>query len=207
VNDPFNVGALDFSKLDGILPAVVQDDTTGEVLMVGFMNREAVEKTLHDRKATFWSRTKKRLWQKGETSGHELQVVHVTADCDNDSLLIRAIPAGPTCHTGSRSCFGVETSPSLPVMHLLEDIVRKRRIERPQGSYTTKLFDEGTPRIAQKVGEEGVETVIAALQGDNDSLRRETADLVYHLTVLLAERGLGWKDVERELEGRMKDRG
>lgn len=197
------IDTLDFEKLDGLVPAVVQHAQTGEVLMVGFMNRDAVAATLRDRTVTFWSRTRQTLWKKGETSGHTLEVVDVTADCNHDALLIRAQPHGPTCHTGDRTCFSGAPAASSATIGRLEEIVLERRARMPEGSYTTTLFREGTTRIAQKVGEEAVETVLAAIQRDNAGLTSEATDLLYHLTVLLVDRGLRWDDIARELQRRM----
>ena len=196
------IETLRFDKLQGLLPAVVQDAGSGEVLMVGFMNREAVEATLRDGFVTFWSRARQALWRKGETSGHTLKVVEVTPDCDHDTLLIRARADGPTCHTGSRTCFPDAPANPWSTLAALEDTVRARQAAMPEGSYTTTLFMDGTGRIAQKVGEEAVEVVVAAVQGDRKALTGEAADLVYHLTVLLTDRGLSWGEVLNELKGR-----
>ena len=199
------IDKLNFEKLGGLIPAVVQDSATNCVLMVGFMNREALEKTLADRRVTFWSRTRKRLWQKGETSGNYLEFVSAAADCDNDSLLVKAVPHGPVCHTGSFTCFGEESpSGNTDVLRILEGTIRDRKSKMPEGSYTTKLFREGTPRIAQKVGEEGVEVAIAAVLGDSNRLKEESADLLYHLLVLLQEKGIPLETVKEELRRRMK---
>jgi phosphoribosyl-ATP pyrophosphohydrolase/phosphoribosyl-AMP cyclohydrolase len=203
---------LNFEKLGGLVPAIVQDIKTSQVLMVGFMNREALEKTLSDKKVTFWSRTKQRLWQKGETSGNFLEFVSVTSDCDNDSLLIKAIPHGPVCHTNKFTCFGEDKIQDEPdssedvvnILRRLEEIIRVRRQTMPEGSYTAKLFSEGTPRIAQKVGEEGVEVAIASVLGDNKRLTEESADLLYHLLVLWQQQGITLAEVIEELRRRMK---
>lgn len=198
------IDKLNFSKLGGLIPAIIQDANTQQVLMVGFMNRDAVEKTLTERKTIFWSRTKQRLWQKGETSGNMLEVVSVETDCDSDALLIKAIPRGPVCHTGTYTCFGEQSSKSSgDVFGQLEGIVRSRQEQMPEQSYTAKLFQAGTPRIAQKVGEEAVEIVVAAMQNDAIALKAESADLLYHLIVLLREKGLSLNDVAEELRGRM----
>lgn len=201
------IDSLQFDKLQGILPAVVQDADSGDVLMVGFMNRHAVEATLRDGLVTFWSRRRQMLWRKGETTGHTLAVVDVTPDCDRDTLLVRARPNGPTCHTGDRTCFPDAPAPSWTMLAELERTVHERRASLPEGSYTTTLFKAGTGRIAQKVGEEAVETVVAAMQGDRSALIGEAADLLYHLTVLLAERNCSWGDVLSELRGRRSDAG
>ena len=199
------IDQLNFGKLNGLIPAIIQDASSDQVLMIGFMNREAVQKTLQERRVTFWSRTRQRLWQKGETSGNILEVSSILIDCDGDALLVRANPTGPVCHTGSHTCFGEEKSgASSAVLDKLENIIRERRQQMPEESYTAKLFREGTPRIAQKVGEEAVETVIAAVQGNSDALKEESADLLYHLLVLLQERGLNIGDVTSVLKKRME---
>jgi phosphoribosyl-ATP pyrophosphohydrolase/phosphoribosyl-AMP cyclohydrolase len=170
-----------------LLPAVVQDAGNGRVLMLGYMNREALEATLDTGHVTFWSRSKERLWTKGETSGNTLAVVSIEADCDSDSLLVAAKPNGPTCHTGDISCFASAPGDFLAE---LDTLIRERQLDRPDGSYTAKLFASGTKRIAQKVGEEGVETALAAVAENDETLLGEAADLIYHLTVLLRSRGL-----------------
>lgn len=179
--------ALDWTKGDGLLPVIVQDAGNLRVLMLGYMNREALDATLASRRVTFFSRSKQRLWTKGESSGHVLELVSVEADCDNDTLLVLAHPQGPTCHLQRPSCF-----PSAPSAFLsdLDALVAQRDRERPVNSYTTRLFDAGVRRIAQKVGEEGVETALAAVAQDETALLGESADLLYHLTVLLRARGL-----------------
>ncbi len=199
------IDKLNFAKLNGLIPAVIQDTTTNQVLMVGFMNREAVEKTMQEKKVTFWSRTKQRLWQKGETSGNTLAVSSMQVDCDSDALLVRAIPAGPVCHTGSFTCFGEDKSRGADaVLEGLEEIIRERRQQMSSGSYTARLFEKGTPRIAQKVGEEAVETVVAAMQHNAGALKEEAADLLYHLLVLLQDQELRLSDVTEVLKRRMK---
>lgn len=196
------IESLRFDKLDGLIPAVVQDAGSGDVVMVGFMNREAVEATLRDRLVTFWSRSRKTLWRKGETSGHTLSLIELTPDCDGDTLLVRARPNGPTCHTGARTCFANAAEPSWTVPASLERTIRDRRSSMPEGSYTTSLFKAGRGRIAQKVGEEAIETVVAAMQGDAGAVTNEAADLLYHVTVLLVDQGLSWNDVHEELRKR-----
>lgn len=193
---------LQFDKLNGIVPAIIQDAGDGTVLMVGFMNREAVEQTLRDRQVIFWSRTKQRLWKKGETSGNVLHVVSAVTDCDNDSLLIKVKPSGPVCHTGERSCFPKDSSLSGTMLQHLEKIIQSRKKEMPEGSYTTELFRTGVARIAQKVGEEAVELSIAAQYNDKQRIIEETADLLYHTIVLLTEKEISMQDVCRELEKR-----
>jgi phosphoribosyl-ATP pyrophosphohydrolase/phosphoribosyl-AMP cyclohydrolase len=196
---------LNFDKLSGLVPAVIQDVRTNQVLMVGFMNPEALEKTLADKKVTFWSRTKKRLWQKGETSGNYLEYVAMQKDCDNDSLLIKAIPHGPVCHTNQFTCFGEDETVDVGnVLCRLEETICSRKQMMPEGSYTSKLFKEGTPRIAQKVGEEGVEVALASVLGDKKRLTEESADLLFHLLVLLRQQDLTLADITKELQNRMK---
>lgn len=196
-----SVDDVDFAKTGGLVPGVVQDARTRQVLMVGFLDRAALETTLGTGLATFFSRSRGTSWTKGETSGNTLAVERVEVDCDRDTLLIHAVPAGPTCHTGDRTCFGpgaVEGS----FVHELDDVVRVRDLERPEGSYTTLLLSGEPRRVAQKVGEEGVETALAAVAQGDEELLGEAADLVYHLLVLLRTRGLGIADVERVLRER-----
>ena len=198
------IDTLNFGKLNGLIPAIIQDAASNQVLMVGFMNREAVQKTLEERRVTFWSRTKQRLWQKGETSGNTLEVSSMHIDCDGDALLVRAHPTGPVCHAGTFTCFGESKSgDAVSVLTELESIIRERRQQMPSESYTAKLFREGTARIAQKVGEEAVETVVASMQGDREALKEESADLLYHLLVLLQERGVDLEEVATVLQKRM----
>ena len=196
---------LNYDKLGGLVPAVIQDVRTNQVLMVGFMNPEALQKTIADKKVTFWSRTKKRLWQKGETSGNYLEYVSMQTDCDYDSLLIKAIPHGPVCHTNQFTCFGEdETIDVSAVLGRLEETIHSRKQMMPEGSYTSTLFKEGTPRIAQKVGEEGVEVALASVLGDKKRLTEESADLLFHLLVLLCQQDLTFADITKELQCRMK---
>jgi len=196
--------ALDWAKGDGLLPAVVQHHLSGEVLMLGYMNRDALEQTLRDDKVTFYSRSKARLWTKGESSGHVLRLKSVRIDCDADTLLIGAEPNGPTCHRGTSSCFGEseDVRPPLGFLAELDTLVAQRHAERPAASYTTQLFDDGIRRIAQKVGEEGVETALAAVVQGDEELLGEAADLLFHLAVLLRARGLGLVDAVGVLAGR-----
>jgi len=194
--------ALAWDKMEGLLPAVVQDAATGEVLMLGYMNRVALAATLSSRKVTFFSRSKQRLWQKGETSGNVLRLVSVAADCDNDALLVRADPAGPTCHTGAASCFGGEGPEGLGWLAELSRIVAARAAALAEESYTARLLAEGPVRIAQKVGEEGVEVALAAVTRDAAGCAEETADLLYHLTVLMQAKGFGWDEVVAVLRRR-----
>ena len=190
--------------MGGLIPAIVQDNNTNKVLMLGFMNEEALEQTLSSGKVTFFSRTKNRLWMKGETSGNTLSVVSITPDCDNDTLLIKAIPAGPVCHLGTDTCFGEKNEEDIMFLKYLQNFIERRRHEMPEGSYTTTLFQKGINRMAQKVGEEAVETVIEATNGTEDRLIYEASDLIYHLIVLLTSKGLRIDDLARELKKRHK---
>jgi len=195
---------IDFDKMGGLVPAIVQDANSREMLMLGYMNAEALAKTEAEGVVTFHSRSKGRLWTKGETSGNVLKVVSITPDCDNDALLIMAEPVGPTCHTGTQSCF--VAGPDGALARLEAIIVARKAAGATDKSYTAKLFAEGLPRIAQKVGEEGVEVVIAALSGTDAELSGEAADLLYHLTVLLQARGLGLRNAVEVLEKRAAKR-
>ncbi len=192
---------INFKKLNGLIPAVIQDQKTREVLMVGFMNEEALNKTQATQEVWFWSRTKQRLWKKGETSGNVLQVCEMRTDCDEDTLLVLVKPAGPTCHTGRRSCFG-EESRGLGFLGALERLLEIRKKELPQNSYTTSLFKGGLSAILDKVEEESAEVIQAARQETKQRLIEESADLFYHLTVLLAQKELSLEDVMQELEKR-----
>ena len=196
---------LDFDKMGGLLPAIIQDADTGKVLMLGFMNEQAYQATQETGKVTFFSRTRNCLWTKGETSGHFLHVVSVLVDCDNDTLLVKARPEGAVCHTGQDTCFG-ESNEQEPLMFLkyLQDFIERRYKEMPEGSYTTSLFRDGINRMAQKVGEEAVETVIEATNGTDDRLVYEASDLIYHLIVLLTSKGLRREDLAKELKKRHK---
>lgn len=196
---------LDFEKMGGLIPAIVQDNYTNKVLMLGFMNEEAYEATKETGKVTFFSRTKNRLWMKGETSGNTLQVVNMMVDCDNDTILIKATPAGPVCHTGADTCFGEKNVEDIMFLKYLQEFIEKRRQEMPEGSYTTSLFQKGVNRMAQKVGEEAVETVIEATNGTEEAFIYEASDLVYHLIVLLTSKGLRLEDLVRELKKRHKE--
>ncbi len=195
----FDPAALDWDKVGGLMPAIVQDAATLRVLMLGYMDRAALESTLKGGKVTFFSRSKQRLWTKGETSGNHLDVVDVRIDCDADTVLVTVRPHGPTCHTGSTSCFGAAPGQFLGA---LDALVEQRERERPLDSYTTQLFEKGTRRIAQKVGEEGVETALAGVAQGDDELLGESADLLFHLIVLLRARGLSLADAVAVLERR-----
>lgn len=195
---------LDFEKMGGLVPAIVQDNVTAKVLMLGFMNKEAYQKTVETGKVTFWSRTRNVLWTKGETSGNFLNVVKILVDCDNDTLLIKANPVGPVCHTGSDTCWGETNSADINFLSYLQDFICKRYQEMPDGSYTTSLFKKGVNRMAQKVGEEAVETVIEATNGTDDRLIYEASDLIYHLIVLLTSKGHRIEELATELKSRHK---
>jgi phosphoribosyl-ATP pyrophosphohydrolase/phosphoribosyl-AMP cyclohydrolase len=204
-NAPLNHGDLDalaWAKMDGLLPAVVQDADTGQVLMLAYMDRAALEATLETGFATFFSRSKGRLWQKGETSGNRLAVQAVLADCDDDALLIRAVPEGPACHLGTTSCFGADGPTGVGFLGNLARIVHERGGADPSESYTARLLAEGLQRIAQKVGEEGVEVALAAVSRDAAGCAEETADLIYHLTVLMEAKGFEWGGVAEVLAER-----
>ena len=204
--NPSDLSRLDWAKGGGLLPVVVQHWLTGEVLMLGYMNAEALAATQATGKVTFWSRGKQRLWMKGESSGHALALKSIRVDCDADTLLVQAEPQGPTCHLGTSSCFGTDVSPPLGFLAELDALVARRHAERPQGSYTTRLFEAGTRRIAQKVGEEGVESALAALAQGDEELLGEAADLLFHLTVLLRARGLSLADAVAVLAKRHAER-
>jgi phosphoribosyl-ATP pyrophosphohydrolase/phosphoribosyl-AMP cyclohydrolase len=193
---------LDFNKMNGLIPAIIQDDKTQKVLMLGFMNEEAYDKTLKTGKVTFWSRTKNALWTKGETSGNYLNVVSIKADCDNDTLLIKVNPDGPVCHTGTDTCWGEENDNPMAFLSELQRFIEKRHEEMPEGSYTTSLFQSGVGRMAQKVGEEAVESVIEAMAGNDERLIYEASDMIYHLMVLLTSKGLKIEDLAVELQKR-----
>lgn len=191
---------IDFDKMNGLVPVIIQDAITKNVLMLGFMNAEAYKKTVETNKVTFYSRTRHCLWTKGETSGNYLNVVNIANDCDNDTLLIKVIPDGPTCHKGTDTCWG-EKNEKEPLLFLseLQDFIEKRHEEMPEGSYTTSLFKDGLNRMAQKVGEEALEAVIEAVNGTNERLIYEASDMFYHLIVLLTAKGLRIEDIAKEL--------
>lgn len=201
---------IDFNKMDGLVPAIIQDAQTDKVLMLGFMNEEAYKKTVETGKVTFWSRTRNTLWTKGETSGNFLNVVEILNDCDQDTLLIKANPVGPVCHTGADTCWN-EKNPHKPAnskdnallfLSELQDFIEKRHEEMPEGSYTTSLFKDGLNRMAQKVGEEALELVIEACNGTNERMIYEGSDMLYHLIVLLTSKGLRIEDMASELRER-----
>lgn len=199
------VSAIDFNKMDGLIPAIIQDAETQKVLMLGFMNEESLSKTMEIGKVTFFSRTKNRLWTKGEESGNFLKVVSIAIDCDNDTLLIKVDPVGPVCHTGADTCFEeTNTANEIQFLTYLQDFIDKRKAEMPEGSYTTSLFQKGTRKITQKVGEEAVETIIGAMANDDENFIYEAGDLLYHLIVLLTHKGYRIEDIVWELKKRHK---
>lgn len=191
---------IDFDKMGGLVPAIIQDAVTKNVLMLGFMNEEAYQKTIDTKKVTFWSRTRNCLWTKGETSGNYLNLVDIRLDCDNDTLLVKVHPQGPTCHLGTDTCWGEDNSLN-PILFLseLQNFIDKRHQEMPENSYTTSLFKKGINKLAQKVGEEATETIIEATNGTNEQLVYESSDLLYHLIVMLTAKGLSIEDVASEL--------
>ena len=193
---------MDFDKMNGLVPAIIQDATSDKVLMLGFMNREAYEKTVSEGRVTFYSRTKNRLWTKGEESGNFLDVAEIIEDCDQDTLLIKARPLGPVCHTGSDTCFSEKNEPDLSFLRELQDLIADRKRQMPENSYTTRLFKAGINKIAQKVGEEAVELVIESKDNNDELFLNESADLLYHLLVLLTQKGFDLADVVKVLEKR-----
>ena len=196
---------INFEKMGGLVPAIIQDNVTRKVLMLGFMNKEAYDKTVETGKVTFWSRTRNCLWTKGETSGNFLNVKEILVDCDQDTLLIKAKPEGPVCHTGADTCWNEQNSVDLNFLSYLQDFIDRRFKEMPEGSYTTSLFKSGVNRMAQKVGEEAVETVIEATNGTDDRLIYEASDLIYHLIVLLTSKGHRIEELAAELVKRHKE--
>ncbi|WP_122035301.1 bifunctional phosphoribosyl-AMP cyclohydrolase/phosphoribosyl-ATP diphosphatase HisIE [Aliivibrio sp. EL58] len=197
---------IDWEKVDGLVPAIIQDFGSSQVLMMGYMNQEALAKTLETEKVTFFSRTKNRLWTKGEESGNSLNLVNISLDCDNDTLLIKVNPVGPTCHTGTTTCWDSDKTEETQLvwLHQLEQLLAERKNADPDSSYTASLYARGTKRISQKVGEEGVEVALAATSGDKAELVCESADLMYHLFVLLQDQGLSFDDVINKLKERHK---
>lgn len=191
---------LNFSKLNGLIPAIIVDKKNNQILMLGFMNEQALKKTLETGLVTFFSRTKNKLWTKGETSNNYLHLENIIPDCDNDTLLIYVNPKGNTCHIGNYSCFGLEDISSINFLGKLFSLVKDRKINMPENSYTSKLFREGENRIIQKVGEEAVETVIAAKNKDKNEIINETSDLIYHLFVMLADQGIEFSEIVHNLE-------
>lgn len=197
---------INFEKLNGLVPSIIVDATTNQVLMLGFMNEEALNLTIEKQKVVFFSRTKNRLWLKGETSKNYLNVVSIDTDCDSDTLLIYANPDGPTCHTGSYSCFADVDQNNALFLDYLYKLVKQRKIDMPEGSYTTSLFNRGADRIIQKVGEEAVETVIAAKNRDKEEIINEASDLIFHLFVLLAEQNIEFSKIISNLQNRHSDK-
>ncbi len=195
---------IDFEKSGGLIPAIIQDNITAKVLMLGYMNAEALEKTNATGNVTFYSRSKNRLWTKGEESGNFLKLVSLAIDCDNDTLLIKVNPVGPVCHTGNDTCWNESNQGDIAFLNYLQKFIEQRYNEMPEGSYTTTLFDKGVNRMAQKVGEEAVETVIEATNGTEEGFLYEASDLVYHLIVLLRSKGYSLDDIGRELKKRHK---
>jgi phosphoribosyl-ATP pyrophosphohydrolase/phosphoribosyl-AMP cyclohydrolase len=204
VNDlqPVDLQRIDWDKGGGLVPAIVQDARDSRVLMLGYMNREALQRTEDTRRVTFYSRSRARLWEKGETSGHGLALRAIRLDCDGDTLLISAVPEGPVCHTGTATCFGDEAPPGLAFLTQLEQLIARRIAENPEGSYTARLHRSGVQRVAQKVGEEGLEVAIAGCVEGDDALLGESADLLYHLLVLLRARSLNFEQVVDLLRSR-----
>jgi len=201
----FEMSRVDFGKGDGLVPAIVQDATTGAVLMMAYMNREALEQTLSRKRAVFFSRSKQRLWEKGETTGHTLDVDGIALDCDNDTLLVTARPRGPACHEGTLTCFGDEprsVATRIAFLAKLEAVIAQRANEKPETSYTARLLEKGVARIAQKVGEEGVELALAGVAEPDEKVIDESADLLFHLLVLLRARGISLAQVVEKLESR-----
>ncbi|EKO3656139.1 bifunctional phosphoribosyl-AMP cyclohydrolase/phosphoribosyl-ATP diphosphatase HisIE [Vibrio metschnikovii] len=198
------VERIDWQKVDGLIPAIVQDFDSSQVLMMGYMNPEALEVTLTTKQVTFYSRSKQRLWTKGETSGHVLHLRNLALDCDQDTLLVKVNPIGPTCHTGTTTCWDDDSQEESQMvwLHQLEQLLAARQSADPESSYTASLYASGTKRIAQKVGEEGVEVALAAATGDKAELISESADLIYHLLVLLQDQGLALSDVIDKLKQR-----
>jgi phosphoribosyl-ATP pyrophosphohydrolase/phosphoribosyl-AMP cyclohydrolase len=196
---------IDFNKSGGLVPVIIQDSRSGVVLMLGYMNREAYEKTLREKRVTFFSRSRQKLWTKGETSGNFLTVKEILTDCDEDTLLIKAVPAGPVCHTGADTCFNEINKPdSFEFLRLLETLIQERKRELPGKSYTTRLFREGIPKISQKVGEEAVETIIEAVKEDQERFKEESADLMYHLLVLATALNVTFDEIVDTLRKRHK---
>jgi phosphoribosyl-ATP pyrophosphohydrolase/phosphoribosyl-AMP cyclohydrolase len=198
-----NSETLRFDKLQGLIPCIVQDSETKAVLMLGFMNKEALEKTIAEKRVTFFSRSKNRLWTKGETSGNFLEVIHITADCDNDTLLIEAKPVGAVCHTGTTTCFG-NTNPDKFSLASLDSLIQDRKVHPVEKSYTNTLLTGSINKVAQKVGEEAVELVIESKDNNKDLFLGEAADLLYHFLVLLAAKNYKLSDVEEVLENRFR---
>ena len=196
---------LNWDKVEGLIPVIIQDQQTLQVLMLGYMNQEALNQTINTKKVTFFSRTKQRLWVKGETSNNFLELIDIQHDCDNDCLLIQVKPLGPTCHLDTTSCFGTTDAPGLGILGKLDRVIAERYQTRPEKSYTTKLFNEGIYRIAQKVGEEGVEVALAGVSGNKENIKNEATDLIFHLLVLLRQTGVSLDDILLEARKRFHE--
>jgi phosphoribosyl-ATP pyrophosphohydrolase/phosphoribosyl-AMP cyclohydrolase len=194
-----DINKLDFSKLNGLVPAIIVDRNTSQVLMLGFMNKESLIKTIDSKRVTFFSRSQNKLWTKGETSGNYLELISLTTDCDSDTLLVEVYPTGNTCHTGAYSCFNLKKE-NTHFLSMLFELIKKRKNEMPENSYSSSLFKDGADRIIQKVGEECIETIIAAKNRDKEELINETADLLYHLFVMLVEQNISLAEVIQKLE-------
>lgn len=201
-----DIEKIDFEKQNGLVPAIIIDITTDQVLMLGYMNKESLTQTIEKQKVVFFSRTKNRLWLKGETSGNYLNLVSINTDCDNDTLLIYAKPEGPTCHTGSYSCFSNVDKNNVQFLSYLFELIKDRKVKMPENSYTTKLFQKGSNRIIQKVGEEAIETVIAAKNNDKAELINEVSDLFFHLFVMLADQEVEFSEIISNLQNRHSDK-
>lgn len=199
-----NIDSLNFDKLNGLIPAIIIDTNGGKVLMLGFMNKESLLKTLEKKLAVFYSRTKKALWTKGETSGNYLKIVDIKSDCDNDTLLISVEPTGPVCHTGNYTCFGEKQNKSLEFLNKLYELIKERKKGEASKSYTRSLFEAGENRIIQKFGEESIETLIALKNSNKEEILEETADLIYHLFVALAEKDIDFFEIVEKLKSRNK---
>lgn len=209
MKNAFDIASIDFAKGEGLVPAIVQDASTGAVLMLGYMNREALEQTISRGRAVFFSRSKQRLWEKGETTGHSLDVVDLALDCDQDTVLVTANPRGPACHNGTLTCFGDQARSAasrISFLAKLEDVIAQRATEKPEASYTARLLDKGVARVAQKVGEEGVELALAGVGDTDQKVIEESADLLFHLLVLLRARGVSLSQVVSQLESRHQTR-
>ena len=201
-----DIEKIDFEKLNGLVPAIIIDQNTNQVLMLGFMNKEALSQTLDKKKVVFFSRTKNKLWLKGVTSNNYLNVISINTDCDNDTLLIYVKPDGPTCHTGSYSCFAEVDKNNIQFLDYLFKLVKQRKIELPENSYTTSLFNRGSDRIIQKVGEEAIETVIAAKNKDKEEIINEASDLLFHMFVMFADQGIEFSEIISNLQKRHSDK-
>ncbi len=199
-----DINKVDFDKGNGLVPAIIQDNDTASVLMLGYMNKESLELTLASGLVTFWSRSKNRIWQKGEESGHTLELVEIAQDCDNDTLLVQVRPKGATCHTGPDTCWGFDNNPNALFLNRLETLIKDRKDNPTKQSYTSELFGKGINKVAQKVGEEAIELVIEAKDDDKNLFLNEAADLMYHYLILLVAKGFSLEDVIKVLDVRNK---